>query len=64
MATKRPAKLAIGKKAQVTKLDPISGKPMTPVKFIRRKGSSGMHWIVLDEFDGSAKAVERAIPIR
>ncbi|NQW62322.1 MAG: hypothetical protein HQ461_05790 [Deltaproteobacteria bacterium] len=64
MATKRPAKLAIGKKVQVTKLDPISGKPMTPVKMIRRSGSSGMHWVVLEEFDGTDKAIERALPIR
>jgi hypothetical protein len=64
MATKRPAKLAIGKKVQVTKLDPVSGKPMTPVRFVRRSGSSGMHWVVLEEFDGSPKAVEKLIPIR
>jgi hypothetical protein len=31
---------------------------------IRRSGSSGMHWVVLEEFDGTDKAIERALPIR
>lgn len=64
MATKRPAKLAIGKKVQQTRVCPVTGKSMTAVKVIRNEGSSGMHWVVLEDFDGSPKAVEQMLPIR
>ncbi|TVR03372.1 MAG: hypothetical protein EA398_05170 [Deltaproteobacteria bacterium] len=64
MATKRPAKLAIGKKAQQVKICPVTNKPMTAVKVLRKQGSGGMHWIVLEDFDGSDKAVSQIIPIR
>ena len=64
MATKRPAKLAIGKKEQKAKLCPVTGKPMTAVKMLRKTGASGMSWVVLEDFDGSDKAIERTIPVR
>ena len=64
MATKRPAKLAIGKKAQQVRLHPTSGTPMTCVKVFRREGGSGMRWLVLEDFDGSAKAAEDMLPVR
>lgn len=64
MAAKRPAKLAIGKKQQAAKLDPVTGKAMTCVKVLRKKGSSGMKWVLLEEFDGTDKAVSRMLSVR
>jgi len=64
MATKRPAKLAIGKKAQKQKLCPETGKPMTATKIFRTQGGSSMRWVVVDDFDGSDKALSRVLPIR
>lgn len=64
MATKRPAKLAIGKKAQKQKLCPETGKPMTATKVIRATGGASMRWVVVDDFDGSTKALDRVLPIR
>ena len=64
MATKRPAKLAIGKKAQQQKLCPETGKPMTATKMIRAQGGASMRWVVVDDFDGSDKALSRVLPIR
>lgn len=64
MATKRPAKLAIGKKAQQVRICPHTNKPMTAVKLFRKEGSGGMHWVVLEDFDGTPGSVDRIIPIR
>lgn len=64
MATKKPAKLAIGKKAQIAKLCPITGKPMTAVKVYSQNGTSGMHWVVMDDFNGSKDTIERMLVIR
>lgn len=64
MATKRPAKLAIGKKAQKVRLHPESGKPMTCVKVFLRDGGSSMRWLVLEDFDGSDKAISSMMPVR
>lgn len=64
MATKRPAKLAIGKKDIQVRLCPITGKPMTAVKVFRKTGASGMHWVVVEDFDGKENAVGRMIPVR
>ncbi len=63
MATKKPAKLAIGKKAQQVKLCPETGKPMTAVKVFGDTAPSGMHWVVVDDFNGKADAVARMIAI-
>lgn len=53
MATKK-AKLAIGKKAKnATPNCPETGKPMTAVRVIRDNGSSGMHWVVIEDFKGT-----------
>jgi len=64
MATKRPAKLAINKKVQQTRICPETGKPMVAVKVLRKNNSSGMMWVVLDEFNGTEQAVQRMLPIR
>lgn len=64
MATRRPAKIAIGKSQQETRKCHITGKTMTAVKVYRRNGSSGMHWVVVEDFDGSEQAIERMVPIR
>lgn len=65
MATRRPAKIASQKKAKgPAKLCPVTGKPMTPVKVFRHDGPSGMYWVVVEDFDGSAKALQRMIPVR
>jgi hypothetical protein len=64
MATKRPAKLAIGKKVQKQKICPETGKPMIATKVIRTQGGSSMRWVVVDDFDGSEKALARVLPIR
>jgi hypothetical protein len=64
MATKKPAKLAIGKKAAQVKLCPVTGKPMTAVKVFGKTGPSGMHWVVVDEFNGSPETVQRMLSVR
>jgi hypothetical protein len=64
MATKKPAKLAIGKKAQIAKLCPVTGKPMTAVKVFGKTGPSGMHWVVVDDFNGSKETIDRMLVIR
>jgi hypothetical protein len=64
MATKRPAKLAIGKKKQEARLCPETGKPMTATKVFRSQGGSSIRWVVIDDFDGGEKAVERMLPVR
>lgn len=64
MATKRPAKLASAKKAVFIRLDPVTGKQMTAVKVMRREGSRGMHWVVLEDFQGKPEQLSRMIPIR
>lgn len=64
MATKRPAKLAIGKKGgTVVPVCPESGKPMTAVRVIRKNGSSGMHWVVVEDFKGTAQDEARMLRI-
>jgi hypothetical protein len=62
MATKRPAKLAIGKKAQQVKICPTTGKPMTATKVFSKSGASGMFWVVIEDFNGTGDAVEKMIP--
>jgi hypothetical protein len=62
MATKRPAKIAKKGSKKPQKMCPITGKAMTPVKVFRQNGPSGMFWVVLEDFDGSPKAVERMLP--
>ncbi|MBN1947616.1 MAG: hypothetical protein JW797_18270 [Bradymonadales bacterium] len=58
------AKTAAGRKvAKAGKIDPITGKPMTAVKVVRANGPSGMHWVILEEFDGSETAVRKMVPI-
>ena len=64
MATKRPAKLAIGKKAQAVRLHPRTNKPMTAVKVCRAEGGPSMRWVTLDDFDGSTQAIDDMLPIR
>ena len=64
MATKRPAKLAIGKKVQQTRICPETGKSMTAVRVVQSEGPSGMQWVVLEDFDGSDASAQRMIPIR
>ena len=64
MATKRPAKLAIGKKKAEAKLCPETGKPMTATKVFRAQGGSSIRWVVIDDFDGSDKAIGRMLPVR
>lgn len=64
MATKRPAKLAIGKKSHgSTPLCPETGKPTAAVRVIRKDGSSGMHWVVVEDFRGSAQDEARFMRI-
>lgn len=64
MAAKR-AKLALGKKkGQRVPNDPSSGKPMTAVKVMRKDGSSGMHWVVIEDFKGSDQDESRMVPCR
>lgn len=64
MATKRPAKLAIGKKVQAARLHPVSGKAMTCIKVFRASGGASMRWVVLEDFDGSEKAVNDMVAVR
>lgn len=64
MATKRPAKISTTKKPVYARMDPVSGKLMTAVKVLRRNGSNGMHWILLEEFQGREADVKKLIPIR
>ena len=64
MATKRPAKLAIGKKAQVkTPVCAETGKNMTAVRVLRKDGSSGMHWVVIEDFRGSDQDESRIVRV-
>jgi|GEM_PF-5449844 len=63
MATKK-AKLAIGKKAQnAVPTCPETGKPMTAVRVVRKNGSSGMHWVVIEDFKGTAEDEARMLRI-
>ena len=64
MATKRPAKLAIGKKRAEAKLCPETGKAMTATKVYRATGGSSVRWVVIEDFDGSDKSVGRMLPVR
>lgn len=65
MAAAKRAKLAIGKKKdQRVPKDPQTGKPMTAVKVFRKDGSSGMHWVVIEDFKGSDEDEARMIPCR
>jgi len=64
MATKRPAKIAKKGSKKPQRMCPTTGKPMTPVKVFRQNAPSGMYWVVLEDFDGSPKAVERMLPTR
>ncbi len=64
MATKRPAKLAIGKKATQTVPNDENGKAMTACKVYRKSGSNGMHWVTIEDFDGSDQAAAKMRPIR
>lgn len=61
---KRPAKIASKKKGQIGRLDPVSGKPMVPVRVVRSSGPSGMFWAVAEDFDGSIAAADKLIPTR
>lgn len=64
MATKRPAKLAIGKKSQQqTPVCPESGKHTTAIRVIRKDGSSGMHWVVVEDFRGTEQDEARFMRI-
>lgn len=64
MATKRPAKLAIGKKNLTqTPVCPETGKNTTAVRVIRKDGSSGMHWVVIEDFRGSEQEEARFMRI-
>ncbi|MEO1270894.1 MAG: hypothetical protein AAFX99_22635 [Myxococcota bacterium] len=62
MATKRPAKISKAKKGVAQKICPVTGKPMVPVKMFRQSGPSGMFWMVVEEFDGTDKTLDRLIP--
>ncbi len=62
MATKRPAKISKKGTKKAQKLCPITGKAMIPVRVWRQDAPSGMYWVVLEDFDGSPKALERIIP--
>ena len=65
MAARRPAKIASKKKDKGhTKICPTTGKPMTPVKVFRQNAPSGMYWVVVEDFDGSDKAVNLMIAAR
>lgn len=64
MATRRPAKLALGKKSTKAAPNcPETGKPMTAVRVIRKNGSSGMHWVVVEDFRGSSEDEARMLRI-
>lgn len=64
MATRRPAKLAIGKKGEnVVPVCGETGKAMTAVRVIRKNGSSGMHWVVIEDFKGSEQDEARMLRI-
>ena len=64
MATKRPAKLAIGKKKQEARICPTTGKAMTATKVFRAGGGSSVRWVVIDDFDGTDKSVNLMLPVR
>lgn len=63
MATKKPAKLAIGKKVQQVRLCAETGKPMVAVK-VFGQDRNGMYWVTLEDFSGSADNLRRMKPIR
>lgn len=62
MATKRPAKISKAKKVIAQRICPTTGKPMVPVKMLRQNGPSGMYWMVVEDFDGTDKTLDRLIP--
>ncbi len=64
MATKRPAKISKKGTKKPQKFCPITGKPMIPVRMVRHGAPSGMYWVVIEDFDGSQKAIDRMIPTR
>jgi len=37
---------------------------MTVVRYAGHSHPSGMYWVVLEDFDGSAEAISRMIPTR
>ena len=62
MAAKRPAKLAIGKKAQQVRTCPITNKPMTAVKVFRAEAGASMMWVTIEDFNGTDEALSRMLP--
>lgn len=64
MATKRPAKLAIGKKKAEVKLCPVTNKPMTATKVFRSGSGTSMRWVVIDDFKGSDDHIAQMLPVR
>jgi hypothetical protein len=64
MATKRPAKISTTKKPIYARVDPATGKLMTAIKVLRRTGGNGMHWVLLEEFQGREADVAKLVPIR
>ena len=64
MATKRPAKISKKRTAKVDQYCPVTGKPMSPVRMVSSEGKSKIMWMVVEDFDGSDKQVERLIPTR
>ena len=65
MAARRPAKIASSKKGSgFTRLCPETGKPMSPVRVFRQDGPSGMYWVVIEDFDGSDRAINRMVAAR
>ena len=67
MATskRRPAKIASKRKeGAAIRTCPETGKSMVPVRVVRQNGPTGMFWVVTEDFDGSAKAISRMIPVR
>lgn len=64
MATRKAAKLAIGKKDRSAAPNcPETGKPMTAVRVVRKNGSSGMHWVVVEDFKGTSEDEARMLRI-
>ena len=64
MAARRPAKISTTKKDKYVKLCPVTGKPMSVVRYAGDTHPSGMYWVVLEDFDGSAQSLSRMIPTR
>jgi hypothetical protein len=63
MAVKK-ARIATTKKQNYNRIDPTTGKTMTAVKVIRRTGSNGMHWCLIEDFQGKPENVKALVPIR